>query len=333
MNQKHLQFICTELQLGLPRGMATRIYGSRGGSFIWRVNTEAGSYAIKQLAPIIDLKSEKIVTKYELSETIADRFTKQGIPAVSAISKAGKHLFFIDGIGYLVYSWMDASALGRNEISETHAIKIAEVIANLHRLNLSIPEVDEPRFDIHSNDKIIEQINKTVLFKFSFADALEENQNLILSANDSYQAVIPLLKENTVITHGDLDPLNVLWNKEDQPILIDWESARRLNSTRDIVRTSLSWSGCMSTENAALQMYARMLRAYNESGGILNMKHMDASLHSLFGSQINWLLYNIELSCTSDISEERKTAENEINSVLLAMRKLEIKIPDLLKIL
>jgi hypothetical protein len=70
MNQKHLKLICTKLQLGSPEGIATSVYGCRGGSFMWRVNTEKGSYAIKQLAPVIDITSERIVNKYELSETM-----------------------------------------------------------------------------------------------------------------------------------------------------------------------------------------------------------------------------------------------------------------------
>lgn len=52
MNQDHLMFICAELQLGSPVGMATNVYGCRGGSFMWRVNTETRSYTIKQLAPV-----------------------------------------------------------------------------------------------------------------------------------------------------------------------------------------------------------------------------------------------------------------------------------------
>jgi thiamine kinase-like enzyme len=333
MNQDHLKLLCSELQLGTPLGDVARVHGSRGGSFIWRMNSEIASYVIKQLAPIIDLKNDKIVAKYELSETIADRFSQQGISAISAISKAGKHLFLIDGIGYLVYPWVEGYTLGRNETSEMHALKIARVIAQLHEINLNIPEASAPRFDIYSNEKIIEEIDKAVSFKSSFSNALKENKNLILSTNDSYQAVIPLLKENTVITHGDLDQLNVLWNNVDEPILIDWESARRLNATRDVIRTSLSWSSGVDTENAALQIYTRMLHAYTEAGGILNINDLDASLHGVFGSQIYWLLYNIELFFTSAIPTERDAAENEINSVLVAMRRLEIRIPDLRKIL
>jgi hypothetical protein len=64
MNPKHLKFICTEMELGSPKADGIRVFGSRGGSFMWRVNTDKGSYAIKQLAPSIDLKNEKRTVDY-----------------------------------------------------------------------------------------------------------------------------------------------------------------------------------------------------------------------------------------------------------------------------
>ncbi|NNM59991.1 MAG: phosphotransferase [Legionellales bacterium] len=331
MNQNHLAIICMQLQLGSPKEMATRVYGSRGGSFMWRVNTEKESYAIKQLASVIDLKSEKIIAKYELSETIAYRFAQKGIPAVSALDCSGKHLLIVENTGYLVYSWVDGYTLGRNEISEIHATKIAEIIAKLHSINMNDPEIPPPRVDLHSSETIIEAIDRALALKLPFAQKLKENQNFILSMNKHYLAITPLLLEDTVVTHGDLDQLNVLWDKNEQPILIDWESVRKMNSTREIVRTSLAWSGS-GTENFSFSLYAQMLRTYTQSGGVLNVKHLNAALYSLVGSMVNWMLYNIELACTSDVSSTRDTAIDEVNGAVRAMMQLEILIPELLKI-
>jgi hypothetical protein len=49
----------------------------------------------------------------------------------------------------------------------------------------------------------------------------------------------------------------------------------------------------------------------------------------MYGSMINWMLYNIEFACTSNIPEERETAIKEINSVMAAIMKLKILMPDL----
>ena len=331
MNQKHLAYICTELDLGSPEEVATRIYGSRGGSLMWRVNTQKGSYAIKQLAPVIDLNSERIVTKYELTENIAYRFSQQGIPAVSALQKSGKHLIILENTGYLVYPWIEGCTLGRNEISETHALKIAEIIAKLHNINMIVPGIAPPRVDIHSNDSIVEAIDRAVSFKCSFAQSLKEKQSRILNMNDGYLAITPLLLEDTVVSHGDLDQLNILWDKADQPILIDWESVRKINPTREIVRASLDWSG-MGTEDFSLPIYTRMLRTYTKSGGTLNKNHLNAALYSLVGSGVNWMLYNIQIACTSGVSEEKSTATNEIYEVLMTIISLKALIPNLLNI-
>lgn len=329
MNQKHLQFICAELNLGTPKRDVTSVSGCRGGSFMWRVNTDKAIYAIKQLAPVIDLKNERVVTKYELSETIAYQFSQKGIPTVSAIEKAGKHLIIIDNTGYLVYPWIEGSTLGRNEISETHALKVAEIIAKLHRIHLRVPDIANPRVDIHTNETITKTIERAVSCQCSCADILKENQQLILSSNDSYQHIIPLLLENTVVTHGDLDQLNILWDKNDQPILVDWESVRKLNPTREIVRASLDWSG-IGTNDFSLPLYTRMLDTYIKSGGIIKPNHVTAAILSSFGSMINWILYNIEVACTSVVQEEQNTAAKEINDTLKNMINLKRLIPDLL---
>lgn len=164
MNKNHLLLLCSEFELGSPVGESIRIYGSRGGSLMWKVNIENSTYAIKQLSPAIDLRNEKIVRKYEISEEIAHQFSKQGIPAVYALSTAGKRLMLVEDTGYLVYPWIDGHILNQNEGSDLHAIKIAEILQKLHRINLNIPEVTLAHFDIHSNEKIIEIISKAILF-------------------------------------------------------------------------------------------------------------------------------------------------------------------------
>lgn len=331
MNPLHKQRICTEFKLGKPIGIETRVFGSRGGSFIWRVNTDNGSYAIKQLAPIIDFTDERMVSKYELSETIASRFKQLGIPAVCALKKSGKCLTLIDNTGYLVYHWMEGKSIGRYEVSDVHSIKIAKIMAELHRIDMQVPEIAPPRFDIHTNETIVNAIEKVAAIKSPCATVLRENENLLFSVNDSYRSIIPLLKEYTVVTHGDLDQLNVLWDKTLQPFLIDWESVRKINPTREIIRTSLDWSG-LGTEKFSLPNYVLMLQTYIESGGILDLNLVNAALNSIFGSGINWMLYNIDLIFSSELAEERNTAIEEINWVLLVINQLKQLIPELLNV-
>ena len=331
MNPTHLQFICTELQLGSPKGSVTSVYGSRGGSFVWRVRTDKASYAIKQLAPVIDLQSEKILSKYELSEIIAHRFTQLGIQAVSAYEKSGKHLFIFDNTGYLVYPWIEAYMLGRDEVSETHALKIAETIAKLHSINLQVPEVELPHVDRYTRDHIVAAIDRAISLKCPFAISLKENQTLILSLNENYLSIIPILLQDTVITHGDINQPNVLWDKAHQPILIDWESARKLNPTREIIRACINWSG-IGTANSSLAIYTQMLRTYIKSGGMFNQDHIQAAFYSSIGSMVYWMLYNIDIASASVDARARAAAIDEVDGVMVAMMQFDVLVPELLNV-
>lgn len=328
MDQKHLKLICDQLNLGSYKNAPVRIYGGRGGHLMWRVETDAGIFCIKQLAPDLDINNEKIVTKYELSEAIAKKFSKHGIKAVYSLDAAGKHLIIIDGKGYLVYHWVDGHALKSGEVSRVHAIEIAELLARIHSINLEVPEAREPPFDIHSDEEVIDAINSISKTAPSIAASLASAKKLILSMNEKYHASIPLLKESAVVTHGDMDQLNVIWDATGEPNLIDWESAKRMNTTRDIIRMSLGWSG-IGRDGHSSQLYEDMLRVYIQSGGILKRNHINPALDSTFASMLYWMIFNIKKVQNGDDSNEIK---NNIISAFESIKRLNKMMPDLIKI-
>jgi thiamine kinase-like enzyme len=328
MNNKHLTHILHDLEIGELKNDPTEVFGSRGGAKIWKVNTQSKSYAIKQLSPDLDVNNESIIRKYELSEDIAAEFSKQGINAITALSKANKHLFIFTDKAYLVYPWIEGSILDRNQISEPHAIKIAEIIAQLHSAQFSMPHIKLPRFDIHTPATINAAIHNAIQNNCLFARTLQDHQDTIIEVNQQYQSIIPILHEESVITHGDIDQLNVIWSDNDKPVLIDWESARLMNPTQEIVRSSLSWSGC-GENNFNIEIYKKMLQTYLQYGGKYNSKHTNAALHSVYGSIINWILYNIHSACNSKNSSTMDTANNEINNAISGLKKLKKLIPKL----
>lgn len=50
---------------------------------------------------------------------------------------------------------MEGYTLARNEISETHALMVAKIIAKLHDINMNVPEIKTPHVDIYSKGSII----------------------------------------------------------------------------------------------------------------------------------------------------------------------------------
>ncbi len=307
MNHNHLKFLCVHFNLGLPKQEPTRVYGGLL-HIMWRLDTDKASFAIKQLSSHINLSDTRIIKNYELSESIAARFIEQGIPAICAISKTGQYLFIIEGTGFLVYPWLDAKALQEHAVSEEHALKIAVILAKMHCLNLDEPQITQPEFYLHTNEKIMSLIHKTKIL------SLKKYQDTILAANQAYQNALKGLKNNLVVSHGDLDQKNVLWDSSNNPILIDWEAACKINPTYDIVNTAFYWSGITSNFNK--ELFVKMIKAYQNAGGVIKPEHIAAACYGAF-SWIGWLVYNIECDCVE-----------QVNQTLATILQLEKVIPE-----
>jgi thiamine kinase-like enzyme len=331
MTPEHLKELCNHLNLGHPIGVPERVYGGLL-HLMWRVRTDRDSYAIKQLSNKIDLKNKDILKNYETTEKIANQFSNLKIPAISAIEKNGIRLIIIDDTGFLVYSWVNARGIKDGVVSEHHALKISEVLSMMHFINLDVPEISENSMDIYTSDKIIELIEKTEIHGCPFSSVLKKHQNLILSLHNDYENSLKLLRKNTVISHGDLDQKNVLWNSLGEPILIDWESACRLNPTYDIINTAFYWSGII-TADFSPDLFIKMIRIYQKSGGIIHKESIEPAFLGTF-SWLYWLFYNMERAYSSTESQEgRSLGVEQVNQTLDTIMRLKNVIPRLMKTL
>ncbi|MBS0286702.1 MAG: phosphotransferase [Proteobacteria bacterium] len=313
MNQTHLVKMLEHFNLGQPIHAPQRVHGGLL-HIMWHIDTSNGSYAVKQLSKNINLNDEKVVRNYELTECIAHQFANKGIPAVYAISKNGKHLFIVDNSGYLLYPWIDAKVLGQDAINQTRALEIACILAKIHLINLNLNDLDEPEFDIHSNQSLMELVDLAERKKVVFSDYLQNNLNNLLNINENYLNAIAMLNGNIVISHGDLDQKNVMWTAENKPLLIDWESARKLNPTYEIINAALDWSGI--TTKFDIDLFRSMIKSYKDAEGIIDKESIDAAFWGVLGNWINWTVYNIKRVIEPQNIEEKKLGEAQVLQVL-----------------
>ena len=333
MNQDLIQKICQKLNLGDPISPAERIYGGLLHK-MWKLSTDQNFYAIKELAPHIDFKNQSIRNNYELSEKIAMMFSNDGIPAISAIHQDGDYLIEIDAAFFLIYPWVNAKTLPTHEpISDQHGIKIAVLISKIHRINLnifSLPSSQEPEFNTLSSAQILDDIKNSQTKKAPFADELKKHQKILLALNQKYLNAISHLKKQSVISHGDLDPKNVLWDAEDQPILIDWESARRLNPAHEIINACFDWSGISLDNNFNQNLFFKMLGAYQKSGGVLDQNLLEPAFYAVAGNWIHWMVFNIQRFCETQDPEVLNLSAEQVSQTLRTIVFLENLIPALL---
>jgi len=148
MNHVQIKHVCQTLDLGKSKSTPVRVYGGLL-HLMWRLETERGSYAVKQLR-LLPPETKK---NYEFTEKIANRFQELGVPAISALEfEQGKHLIESDDATFLVYPWTNAKTL--DPVTSKFAVKIAQILAKMHLINLQIPELEDPTFDVSESDEI-----------------------------------------------------------------------------------------------------------------------------------------------------------------------------------
>jgi len=326
--KSHLAQLCKLYNLGAPVGEITRVYGGLL-HIMWHLNTDKGSYAIKQLSSAVDLMNDVVILNYELSEDIASKFSTKGIPAVCALKNDnGTYLSVIDKVGFLVYPWIEATALMENQIFESHASQIAAILAKMHFIRLDVPNMPESKFDVSTSTELLELINLAAQSNCSFANDLQKSSLTLIAVNDAYKDEISSLKSNTIVSHGDLDPKNVLWDNSGRPVLIDWESARKLNPTYEIINACLDWSGI--TKGFNRQLFRNMLESYTQAGGIIDTAMIDAAFYGVLGNWISWMIYNIKRACNAKVLEQKAIGTGQVNLVLPTILRLKNLMPELI---
>lgn len=298
--QYNLQFekLCGELQLGnlicppdpISGGLLNKMYV---------VQTTKGKYAVKAINPQIMLRPEAM-QNYINSEHIANIAAKY-VPAVSAIIFNGKSIQMIDGQFYLVFYWIEGKSLKRHEIKIIHCKKVGEILAKMHKINssdfglINNSSGEEKVTDWHYYLKEGEKCNAV------WAELLTENIDNLYDWNNQSAVSSKLLATDTVISHRDLDPKNIMWDN-DTPYIIDWEAAGFINPMHDLLDTAIYWS-TDELKNIDKAKFIAFIDTYRNNYGKL---HADwkAVLGKGYSGNLGWLEYSLKRSLRIECNDE-----------------------------
>ena len=312
--QYNLQFekLSNALQLGDLVGPPEALSGGLLNK-MFAVQTTQNKYAVKAINPQIMLRPEAM-QNYINSERIAN-ITAKSIPAVPAKIFNGKSMQEIDGQFYLVFDWIDGKSLKQNEIEIEQCEKIGAILANIHKADFSeLGLVD----DYSSEEKLTDwnfYLQKGDKGKAIWAGLLRENIDNLYDWNNKLIASAKLLATNTVISHGDLDPKNIMWNN-DNPFIIDWEAAGFINPMHDLLETAIYWSKD-EAENIDKAKFMAFINAYKNKYDTLKAD-WKAVLKKGFSGKLGWLEYSLKRSlcieCT-DEAEQQMGTEHVIGTI------------------
>lgn len=277
-SEKLIKALCEAYQVGDLQGEPLPLMGGALHS-TWKIKTSTGLYVIKKINPALVQKKNQ----FRLSEKIAG-ILAQSITAIPAICQNDDVVFSFEDDLFLLFPYKNASIISQNEVRAFHVEKIATALAEIHQADVSLenpPEVD--------------------IFQRGISYWRESLQGLILSESKieilekihaQYLNFIPMLKNNLIISHRDLDPKNVLWNQVHYYI-IDWESAGLINKTKDVLATALYWS--FDPPHKINFDYMKLfLKIYEKIAGKINHNEITAGIYGLIGDWLSWLDFNIQ---------------------------------------
>ncbi|CAA0096037.1 Uncharacterised protein [Halioglobus japonicus] len=326
-NDAHVEVLCSRLELGQPVAAVSSLAGGFHHR-VWKLPAERGCFVVKQLSPDTDLGDAKTIHHYNVTEAIAAKFAQCGIAAVHALKYQDHYLHLLDNEAYLVYPWTDAVALGDGEVSVHHALAVARLLAKMHEADIEVVGVESKLADATEKADFEMMVHLCKDADPQMAEEINEYRALLCRIAEQYKRALPLLGRRQIVSHGDLDQKNVLWDASDNAVIIDWESAHKMNPTHEVTSVALEWSGI--TEDFDRNMFSQFVRAYTEAGGTITRDLFEAALHCLLGKWLDWLMYNIGRVVNLEEAKQHDLGEQQISFILPIIVRLDELVPELL---
>ncbi|MCJ8010755.1 phosphotransferase [Paenibacillus sp. KQZ6P-2] len=319
-NQYNLQF--EKLSNILKLGEIVETPKEISGGLLHRmfeIETSKGKIAIKVLNPQI-MARPTALHNFIRSERIAN-IAANSLPAKPAKTIDGKSIHNIDNHFYLIFDWIDGNSLKSHEVNIGHCKKIGSILADIHKTDFSQIE-NRNNYDNFDNTGVTDwnsYLTKGEEINSVWVNLLQENIKQLFVWSDKAKKSSRMLAAEQVISHGDLEPKNVMWFQEN-PVIIDWESAGYINPMHDLVETAIYWSVNESRSNDK-ERFLAFISGYQKRFGILQADWRMVLEHGYLG-KLDWLEYSLKRSlwieCTDEKEQRRGTLQvaDTINALI-----------------
>lgn len=277
------------IQYGL--GNLTKEPQSVSGGFMhqmYHVITNKGEYAVKMLNPDIMKRPEALQNM--INSELVSNALKDRIPLVAAKEFQGMHILELDGVYFVIFDWVNGRSVFAPDITAYHCEQMGRLLGKIHTSKIRVESVskqDRGR-SLYGWDKLLEEAEQKntecyLLLKEYLTDIRHWDKQVV----EAWQTIA----QKRVISHGDLDPKNVLW-KDNNPYIIDWEAAGYVNPYQELVEVLNYWiveeDGQYNQEK-----FIALFQAYRENA---DLQDVDWSmvLSSSFDGMLGWLEYNVK---------------------------------------
>ena len=232
---------------------------------MFKVSTTKGNFAFKLINPEV-IKRKEGKKNILFTEKVSNIAKKNGIKCISAIEINNELIHSIKDNYFLIFDWFEGRPIGETELTEDKIKKIAKELSKLHKIDFSTLknecdiyyELDEIDFDFYLSKIKDENIYNLV----------KEIKNRFNNLDKESIECLKKIKDKKVISHRDLDLPNILWNKENMPVIIDWETSGWVNPTLEVIDTAWNWAG--GKDFFDKNKYSIFMNTYEKEGGIID---------------------------------------------------------------
>ncbi|GGD58943.1 membrane protein [Paenibacillus nasutitermitis] len=293
---------------------------------MYAVETTLGKYAIKALNPQI-MQRPEAMQNFLNSEHIAT-IAANHTPALPAKIIDGTPIHEMDNQFYLVFNWADGESLKPDQINNDHCEQIGTILAVIHKTDFSEIALRNYGSGHSSLTDWNVHLRKGQENNTDWVNPLQEIIDKLYEWNAQANKSAEILTSETVISHRDLDPKNVLWCR-DNPILIDWEAAGLINPMQDLLETAIYWSE-NETGSMDKKRFLAFIDGYKKLYGTLQA-NWRLVLESGFSGKLGWLDYNLKRSLGMECSDEdeQQMGTNQVNETIHAIKRYADMIPEL----
>ena len=289
---------------------------------MYRVVCRSGIYAVKHLNPEIMRRPEALRNMIN-GERIAEAF-RESAAAVPALCLRERQIHELEGAWFAVYPWVEGKSVYCPEITPGHCAVIGSTLGKIHRAAVRLDGVcpDEAEGSIpwpqpSGEDDKEGEPSWLSRYRAALPDLMEWDRQV--------QNAAILLREETVISHRDLDPKNVLWNGMALRV-IDWEAAGYVNPWQELLEVVGYWAADGAGELIPACAEA-LIDAYGRYRDLHRMP-WEAAYAGARAGMLGWLAWQAELALRPDTGPaDREAAARQITGTLDALygyeRRLE----------
>ena len=274
---------------------------------MYKIQTDKGTFAIKLLNPEV-MKRENAKRNHTFAETVSNIAKDNNVSCLPAKIINGEILQQVDGYYFLIFDWFEGNTITKNELTIEKTKKVAKELLKIHKVYFG--ELRE-KCETYYNTNIVNwefYIEKVDNKKIK--ELLLNNIQKFRELDKQSIKSLKTISKNMVVSHRDIYLPNILWDSNENPVIIDWESSGLINPSMEVIDTA--WNLSEEQKYFDKDKFDAFVTTYKENGG--NLDEFDEALKADYKIKFNWLEYNLKRICGIECfdEEEKKLGEKEV---------------------